>query len=530
MEDVEGVEIKGDESVKIDSILTPDALNFLKAVVREFSDDRQTLLDVRKHMQNAINDGVYLPSFLSHTKNVREGDWKIKPVPANLQERKVEITGPASSRKMVINALNSGASVYMADAEDSESPTWDNIMQGQINLFDAVRGTIEFEDRNKNKVYKLNNWIATLMFRPRGWHLVESNVEVDGEPVSASMFDFCMYFFHNAKTLLENSSGPYFYLPKLESHREARLWNRIFAFAEKYLRIRSDSIKATVLIETLPAAFEMDEILYELRDHSAGLNCGRWDYLFSYIKTLYSHPMYVLPDRSQMKMNRGFLLAYAKLLVRTCHRRGAHAMGGMAAQIPIKNDPAANNTAMASVRADKAHEVKIGHDGTWVAHPGMVAAAREIFDMGIKGLNQFEVINQMSVAEADDLEHGLLDPIEGMITEEGLRTNLSVGLQYLESWLRGTGCVAINNLMEDAATVEICRSQVWQWLTHEARLNDGRYITTELVERMLVEEFDKVCSDRLNYYYSQAYDILRDMIFAPNFVDFLTIPAYKHLD
>jgi malate synthase len=421
---------------------------------------------------------------------------------------------------MVINALNSGANVYMADAEDSESPTWKNIINGQINLYDAVRDTITYFDEEKGARYCLNDNPAVLMFRPRGWHLLEKHVLVNGEPISASFFDFGLYFYHNVKDLLDNGTGPYFYLPKLESHEEAKLWDDVFTFAEEHLDVPYGSTKATVLIETLPAAFEMDEILYALRNHVVGLNCGRWDYIFSFIKKLSEYPNFVLPNRGELTMDKEFLRFYAFLLVRTCHRRGAHAMGGMAAQIPIKNDPKANNEAMLKVGADKAREVEFGHDGTWVAHPALVKLAREIFDLGIPGPNQ------LGVGREDEwLEHLLWSPDRyllavpnGDITEMGLRTNVSVGVRYLEAWLRGVGCLPINNLMEDAATAEICRAQVWQWLTHGI-------FRKELVSELVEKEVESIGSPEAKL----AGKIFSDLVSSPNFVDFLTIPAYDVL-
>ncbi|MGH9659344.1 MAG: malate synthase A, partial [Bryobacteraceae bacterium] len=425
-----------------------------------------------------------MPEFLKETAEIRATGWKVAPIPSDLEDRRVEITGPVD-RKMVINALNSGANVYMADFEDSNSPTWENNIEGQINLRDAARGTISFESP-EGKQYKLNPKTATLLVRPRGWHLVERNVTVDGAPISASLFDFGLYFFHNAKALLARRTGPYFYLPKMEHHLEARLWNDVFNFAQDAIGMSRGTIRATVLIETILASFQMDEILYELREHSAGLNCGRWDYIFSYIKKFREKPAFVVPDRARVTMDRHFLSSYVALLIQTCHRRGIHAMGGMAAQIPIKNDPQANEAALEKVRQDKLREVKAGHDGTWVAHPGLVPIAKEIFDAHMKTPNQIGRKLDVSVAPSD-----LVAVPEGDITEEGLRLNVNVGLQYLESWLRGNGCVPINNLMEDAATAEISRAQVWQWVRHGAKLKDGRVVTRELVRQTIAEEAGK---------------------------------------
>src|SRR3989441_6511819 len=415
-----------------------------------------------------------MPDFLSATRSVRDSEWRVAPAPKDLQDRRVEITGP-TDRKMLINALNSGARVFMADFEDANAPTWSNLVEGQVNLIDAIERRIGFTSP-EGKEYRLNDRVATLVVRPRGWHLDERHVEVGGTPVSGSLLDFGLYFFHNAERLLTKGSGPYFYLPKLESHLEARLWNDVFNFAQDELGLPRGTIRATVLIETILAAFEMDEILYELKDHSAGLNCGRWDYIFSFIKKFRNRPDFVLPNRAQVTMDRPFLNSYVQLLIKTCHRRGIHAMGGMAAQIPIKNDPAANEKALDKVRQDKLREVKAGHDGTWVAHPGLVPIAKAIFDEYMKTPNQIHVKREEVSVSAKDL----LAVPTGEITEAGLRLNINVGLQYLEAWLRGNGCVPIYNLMEDAATAEISRAQVWQWVRHKARLADGRVIGKEL--------------------------------------------------
>ena len=436
-------------------ILTPAASSFLTKLAREFEARRQQLLARRRARQQQIDAGQF-PDFLPETAHIREAEWTVAPIPHDLRDRRVEITGPVD-RKMIINALNSGASVFMADFEDSNSPTWQNNLEGQFNLRDAVGGTISF-DSPEGKRYELSSTVATLLVRPRGWHLIERHFQVDGQPISGSLFDFGLYFFHNAKPLIGKGTAPYFYLPKMESHLEARLWNDVFCFAQDELGVPRGTIRATVLIETILAAFEMDEILYELRQHSSGLNCGRWDYIFSFIKKFRNQPGFVLPDRSIVTMDKHFLKSYVDLLIQTCHRRGIHAMGGMAAQIPIKNDSTANEKALDKVRQDKLREVLAGHDGTWVAHPGLVPVAKEIFDAHMKESNQIGLRREDVRVTAKDL----LAVPEGKITEEGLRWNIDVGLQYLESWLRGSGCVPIYNLMEDAATAEICRAQVWQ--------------------------------------------------------------------
>src|SRR5712692_271188 len=466
-------------------VLTSEAQAFLLKLAAAFEPRRQELLARRRTVQQDIDNGK-LPDFLLETAEIRQGDWKVASIPNDLRNRRVEITGPVD-RKMIINALNSGANVFMADFEDSNSPTWSNNIDGQHNLRDAVRGTIEYESP-EGKRYQLGPNPATLFVRPRGWHLDEKHFLVEGKPISASLFDFGLFFFHNAKALLSKRTGPYFYLPKMESHLEARLWNDVFCIAQDELGVPRGSIRATVLIETILAAFEMDEILYELRDHSAGLNCGRWDYIFSFIKKFRAHPEFVLPDRSQVTMERHFLSSYVELLIQTCHRRGIHAMGGMAAQIPIRNDAAANEQALEKVRRDKLREVKAGHDGTWVAHPGLVPVAKEIFDTYMPQANQIAV-------KREDVKIGQRDLLKvppGEITEQGLRLNVDVGIQYLESWLRGNGAVPIYNLMEDAATAEISRAQVWQWLRHGARLSDGRNVSRELVTQTIAEELAKL--------------------------------------
>jgi malate synthase len=500
------------------TILSKGASDFLERLARAFEARRRELLAARSERQQRLDSGQ-LPDFLPETAHIRASDWTVAAIPRDLRDRRVEITGPVD-RKMIINALNSGANVFMADFEDSNSPTWRNNIEGQANLCDAVEGTISFVSP-EGKKYKLNPQVATLVVRPRGWHLEERHFAVDGRPISASLFDFGLYFFHNAKRLLARGTGPYFYLPKLESHLEARLWNDVFCLAQDELGIPRGTIRATVLIETILAAFEMDEILYELRDHSSGLNCGRWDYIFSFIKKFRNHPEFVLPDRSSVTMDQHFLKSYVDLLIQTCHRRGIHAMGGMAAQIPIKSDPAANEKALEKVRQDKHREVRAGHDGTWVAHPGLVPVAKAIFDEHMKGPNQLEV-------RRDDVRvnaHDLLAVPAGEITEAGLRWNIDVGLQYLESWLRASGCVPIYNLMEDAATAEICRAQVWQWVRHGSRLSDGRQVTRELVRNVIAEQKANLKGDRM----SEAAEIYERMMTSPDFAEFLTLVAYDYI-
>src|SRR2546422_8449334 len=514
------VEVRAPRDARFDEILTSEALEFVARLARGFEARRRELLRARADRQRDFDAGAF-PTFLESTAQVRDADWRVAPIPHDLLDRRVEITGPVD-RKMVINALNSGAQVYMADFEDSHSPTWRGTIEGQINLRDAVAGTIEFKTAEKH--YTLNPAVATLIVRPRGWHLVERHVLVDGEPVSGSLFDFGLFFFHNAKALIAKGSGPYFYLPKLESHLEARLWNDVFVAAQDALGIPHGTIRATVLIETIPAAFEMDEILYELRDHAAGLNCGRWDYIFSFIKKFRSRPEFVLPDRARVTMDRHFLKSYVDLLIQTCHRRGIHAMSGMAAQIPIKHDPAANEAALEKVRQDKLREVRAGHDGTWVAHPGLVPVAAQVFDASMPGPNQLHVMrDDVRVAAAD-----LLAVPDGEITEAGLRTNVDVGIQYLESWLHGLGCVPIYHLMEDAATAEISRSQVWQWVRHGARLADGRVVTEGLVRQVIAEEMDE--KNLKGGKFDVAARLFNQLMTGSDFPEFLTVVAYEHLD
>ena len=523
----DAVEITKPLTPEYSEILTSEAQAFLAKLARAFGERRKELLHNRVIRQAEIDAGK-LPDFLPETEAIRMGDWQVAPIPPDLQDRRVEITGP-TDRKMVINALNSGAKVFMADFEDSNAPTWDNLLQGQINLRDAIRRTITFTNE-AGKLYRLNEQTAVLMVRPRGWHLVEKHFVVDGEPMSGSLFDFGLYFFHNALELLKRGSGPYFYLPKLESHFEARLWNDVFNFAQDELGIARGTIRATVLIETILGTFEAEEILYELRDHSAGLNCGRWDYIFSYIKKFCNKPDFVLPDRAQVSMTVPFMHEYSQYVIKVCHRRGIHAMGGMAAQIPIKNDPEANDQALAKVRADKLREVQDGHDGTWVAHPGLVTTAYEVFDRYMPQPNQIS-------RQRDDVNPTaatLLKPNEGTITARGVKWNLRVGIQYLEAWLGGNGCVPLYNLMEDAATAEISRSQVWQWLQHGVTLEDGRKVTPALFDQLFEEEMESIREEvgaaRFDTgHFQTAGDLFREMIRKPTFTEFLTLPAYEYL-
>ncbi|MCS1351862.1 malate synthase A [Mechercharimyces sp. CAU 1602] len=511
-------------------ILTPGAIQFVEKLVREFSERREWLLEKRVERQLKLDAGEKL-DFLAETAWIREQSWNVDPLPHDLQDRRVEITGPTGDRKMVINALNSGAKAFMADFEDANSPTWENSVQGQINMRDAIRRTIDFTSP-QGKRYALKEKVATLLVRPRGWHLLEKNLLIDGQPVSASLFDFGLYFYHNAKRLLSKGSGPYFYLPKLESHLEARLWNDVFVFAQNEMKIRQGTIKATVLIETIPAVFEMEEILYELRHHSAGLNCGRWDYIFSYIKRFHKQPEVILPDRSQVTMTVPFMRAYTLLTVKTCHKHKASAIGGMAAQVPVKGDPVKNEEAVQKVRQDKEREASDGHDGTWVAHPALVPVAMEVFDQHMSLPNQITKQRPDVEVSAEEL---VAVPV-GTITEEGLRTNINVGVQYIEAWLRGYGAVAIHGLMEDAATAEISRAQVWQWIRHpKGILEDGRNITLALCEEVLAEELNKIQVEIGEERFAEgefeaASRLFKKLITQDEFEEFLTIPGYKLLD
>ncbi len=524
----QGARLRGPVRPQYEEVLTPEALAFVADLTRRHAGRVKTLLEDRRLTQ-ARYDAGERPAFLPATREVRESEWRVAPIPGDMMDRRVEITGPADP-KMIINALNSGASVFMADFEDSLTPTWDNLIKGQASLKGAAAGTLRHVDPSSGKTYTLNERTATLMVRPRGWHLVEKHFEVDGQPVPAGLFDFGIFFFHNARALIGKGSGPYFYLPKLQGHLEARLWNDVFLRAQDALGLPRGTIRATVLIETLPAAFEMDEILYELRDHSAGLNCGRWDYIFSFIKTLRADRNAILPDRGQVTMEQPFMRAYTQWLIHTCHRREAHAMGGMAAQIPIKDDPAASRAALDKVRADKLREVKDGHDGTWVAHPGLVPLAREVFDLHMPAPHQIDKKRlDVTVTAAD-----LLRVPEGARTEAGLRQNVDVGVRYLEAWLGGSGCVPLHHLMEDAATAEISRTQVWQWIHHGAHLDDGRAITPEMfratLEREMLRVRDELGAKRYDAgRFREARDLFERLSTADSCADFLTLPAYDIL-
>jgi len=518
------VAISGRITAEFAPILSPQALAFVAKLHRQFEPRRQELLERRAARQREFDAGKR-PDFLPETAAVRQSEWRIAAQPKDLLDRRVEITGP-TDRKMVINALNSGAATFMADFEDANCPTWHNMIDGQLNLRDAVRRTISFEQGAKH--YQLHDKTAVLIVRPRGWHLDEKHVTVDGSPVSGALFDFALYFFHNAKELIARGTGPYFYLPKMESHLEARLWNDVFVFSQNELSIARGTIRATALIETVVAAFEMDEILYELREHSAGLNIGRWDYIFSCIKKFRADPQFCLADRAQVTMLAPFMRAYALLLVKTCHRRGAPAMGGMAAQIPIKNDPAANDAALEKVRQDKLREVTDGCDGTWVAHPGLVAIAKSVFDQHMPRPNQYDRQRpEVNVGAKDLLDFQPEKPI----TEAGLRNNISVGIQYLGAWLAGEGAVPVFNLMEDAATAEISRSQIWQWIrSPKGVLEDGRKVTVEFFRQLLGEELAKVKSTFSDGKYDEAAKLFERITSDDKYVEFLTLPAYQQLD
>ncbi len=521
----EAIRITGQQTESQPGVLTPQAVEFLLALHTRFEPVRQSMLEQRKQRQARLDAGE-MPTFREDSRAVREASWKVAPIPDDLRDRRVEITGPPD-RKMIINALNSGASVFMADFEDSNSPTWENCIEGQHHLSDAVRRTIEFTSP-EGKHYKLNPKPAVLFVRPRGWHLNEKHFLINDQPISGSLFDFGLFFFHNAKAQLAAGSGPYFYLPKMEKHEEARLWNDVFVFAQEYLGIPKGTIRATVLIETITAAFEMDGILYELRDHSAGLNCGRWDYIFSFIKKFRNHASHVLPDRGEVTMQQPFLHAYVELLIHTCHRRGIHAMGGMAAQIPIRNNPKANDEAMERVRQDKLREVKAGHDGTWVAHPGLVPIAKAIFDDYMPQPNQ---IAPPGSSHSMVTAANLLELPKGKITEAGLRRNIDVGLQYLESWLRGNGCVPIYDLMEDAATAEISRSQLWQWIRYHAKMDDGRAVTPQMFDAILSEVVGRLKAAETtpkDHKFDRAAEILTTMS-KGEYEEFLTSVAYRDL-
>nr|WP_295973503.1 malate synthase A [uncultured Bacillus sp.] len=524
-----GIQIVGALKPGYEEILTPEALKFVEELETRFGSRRKELLEARRKRQQEIDQGK-LPSFLPETEEIRNGDWTIWPLPEDLQDRRVEITGP-TDRKMIINALNSGAKVFMADCEDATSPTWESIIEGQINLKDAVNRTISFKNPD-GKEYKLNDETAVLLVRPRGIHLEEKNLLLNGNRISGSFVDFGLYTFHNVNELHKRGTGAYFYLPKLESHLEARLWNDVCNCTEEYLNIPKGSIKATVLIETIMASFEMNEILYELKEHSAGLNCGRWDYIFSYLKKLRNQENVILPDRSQVTMTVPFMRSYSLLTIQTCHRRNAPAIGGMAAQIPVRNNPKANEEAFSKVRADKEREARDGHDGTWVAHPGLVPVALEVFNREMPQRNQIQSGKQMDVqVTAEDL----LAVPEGTISEDGVRMNINVGIQYVASWLCGRGAAPIHNLMEDAATAEISRAQLWQWIRHpKGILDDGRKVTTEMYETFKAEELVKIKQEigeeaYRNGRFDEAVQLFDRLILQDEFADFLTLPGYEAL-
>lgn len=523
------IEIQAPVPDRLAGVVSPAAMRFVERLAREFEPRRRELLEQRAERQEAFNAREF-PDFLASTAGIREAEWTVAPIPADLRDRRVEITGPVE-RKMIINALNSGAQVFMADFEDSNSPTWSNILEGQANLRDAVARTITYASP-EGKRYALQENIATLMVRPRGWHLREKHVLIDRQPISASLLDFGLYFFHNARALVDRGTGPYFYLPKLESHREARLWNDVFQMAQDELQLPRGTIRATVLVETIPAAFEMDEILYELREHSAGLNCGRWDYIFSIIKKFHRHPEFTMPDRAMVTMTTHCMRSYSLLAIRTCHRRGIHAIGGMAAQIPIKNDPQANDEAIEKVRADKVREAGDGHDGTWVAHPGLVGIARAAFDAVMPQANQID-------RRRDDVQVGrddLLTIPGGEITERGLSHNIDVGIQYMAAWLGGNGCVPIYNLMEDAATAEICRAQLWQWV-HQPNgvLSDGRKITAAWCHQRFDQQMARLqqavgADNFARGHYAKARELIEGIVQRDEFTEFMTLVGYEHLN
>ncbi|MFD0976193.1 malate synthase A [Salinimicrobium gaetbulicola] len=509
-------------------ILTDDALNFIAALHERFNGKRLSLLERRIDQQKVFDEGK-LPEFPKETRSIRESEWSAGEIPDDLQDRRVEITGPVD-RKMVINALNSGASTFMADLEDSTAPSWQNVIEGQQNLRDANNKSISLVDSVSGKSYSLNQKNAVLMVRPRGLHLNERHILINGEETSGSLVDFGLYVFHNTRTLLNNNTAPYFYLPKLEQYQEARWWNEVFNFAQEYLEVPKGTFKATVLIETITASFQLDEIIYELKDHIVGLNCGRWDYIFSYIKKFRNHPQFVVPNRDQVTMTTPFMEAYSKLVIQRCHKRGIHAIGGMAAQIPIKNDEKANAAALEKVRKDKEREVKNGHDGTWVAHPALVEVAMAEFDKHMPAPNQLQVTrDDIHISEKD-----LVEIPEGTVTEAGIRKNINVGILYTEAWLRGYGAVALYHSMEDAATAEISRTQIWQWLKHEVVLEDGRKFNTELYIDLLNDEVEKIFSEAVkdtseNSRFKLAIELFDKLVLSERFEEFLTLPAYQYL-
>jgi malate synthase len=526
-----GVEILGPVEGRYEEVLTDDAVAFVAELHRRFDARRQELLQARRKRREELDAGGTL-DFLPETREIRDGEWQVAPAPPDLQQRRVEITGPTNA-KMVINALNSGADGFMTDFEDSNSPTWSNMVEGQLNLTEAIEGTLTHDEGDRH--YELDDETATLLVRPRGWHLSEKHVHVSGNPVAGALFDFGLYFHRNAMRLMEKGSGPYFYLPKMESHLEARLWNDVFTFAQQECGIPHGTIKATVLIETIPAAFEMEEILYELRDHSAGLNAGRWDYIFSMIKCFRERPDFILPDRNKVTMTVPFMRAYTELLVKTCHRRGAHAMGGMAAFIPSRKKPEINEAAIEKVREDKSREAGDGFDGTWVAHPDLVEHAMEEFDKVLDGRdNQVDRRREEVDVKAEDLLDA--NSAGDDYTDEGLRNDVNVGIQYISSWLRGNGAAAIHNLMEDAATAEISRSQVWQWVFHGVELDTGEKVTADLVRRYAEEELEKIRQEvGDDFFYSEgrpkeSRELFEEVALADEYPDFLTLPAYERLE
>ncbi|ANF51423.1 malate synthase A [Chryseobacterium glaciei] len=511
---------------QFEELFTSELVDFLVELHQNFNPKRLQLLEERKKTQQEFDKGI-LPKFLKETEEIRNGNWVCAQLPDDLLDRRVEITGPVD-RKMIINALNSNASTFMADFEDSNSPTWSNCMQGQINLSDAINREIDFTNE-QGKSYQLNKKIAVLLVRPRGLHLNEKHIEINGEETSASLIDFGIYFFRNIKQLLENGSGAYFYLPKLEHYKEARWWNEVFVFAQNYLEIPQGTIKATVLIETITASFQIDEILFELKEHSSGLNCGRWDYIFSFIKKFRNLPEFIIPDRDRVTMTSPFMSAYSKRVIEICHKRNVHAIGGMAAQIPIKDNYEANSLAFEKVRNDKKREVKNGHDGTWVAHPALVSVAKKIFDQYMPSENQIEKKFDYQIKESD-----LLEIPKGEITEKGVRKNINVGILYIESWLMGVGAAAIYNLMEDAATAEISRTQIWQWLKNEAVLIDDRTLTRTMILQWELEEMEiiekYVGEERFkNGKFNLAKELFNELIFSENFEEFLTLKAYPFI-
>jgi malate synthase len=519
------------KKLDFEKILSPDALLFLADLERRFGPQRRILLDNRELQQERYDDGE-LPTQPKETAHVRNSLWEVAPSPKTLQDRRVEITGPVD-RKMMINALNSGAKMFMADFEDASSPTFYNMLNGQVNMYDYAREQLKLNTEKKS--YKLNPTTATMLVRPRGWHLEETNITVDGHPMSASLVDFGLHIFHNGSLLAKNEKGPFYYLPKIESYQEARLWNDVFNFSQAILDIPNGTIKSTVLIETLPAAFQMEEILYVLRNHITGLNCGRWDYIFSYIKTLRNHKEYLLPDRDQVGMDRDFLSAYASRLIQVCHKRRAHAMGGMAAQIPVKNDDDANKAAFDKVKKDKEREAKLGHDGTWVAHPDLVSVAMNVFNKEMPSKHQ--ILKKRQSPRITD--EAMLSPHRGSVTEKGVRTNIEVGIKYIAAWLSGKGAVPIHNLMEDAATAEISRSQIWQWLTHRATVKmEGGYsetLTRRLYDRLYNEEIMKITEELgvesyNNGRFPEAAELFTKSATAQVLPNFLTIPAYQILE